>query len=383
MITAASLREYTYRDLAQLAKKKGVRGWHAMRKDELVRALTRVCNNEARTGGSNGAGSGSPNRRSGVHRKNTNSQANNDKSQSKSRSKRVQKQITADERLRDLAQPPASVPRNKKAAHTQRDKLIVMVRDPYWLQVFWQITPASVQRAQAALAEFWHGARPCLRLLAVDDASASNMAETVLREVEIHSGVNHWYLDLHDPPGTYRVDIGYRTTDGRFYAAARSNLVNTPTPGSSDAVDENWTGVAADCDKVYARSGGSDACGTGIEVREILEERMRRPMGSPVVTRYGAGAERLLRNENELHFDVDCELIVFGSTEPDAYVTLSGEPMTLRPDGTFTVRVQLANRRQVIPVVVDSSDGLEQRTIILAIERNTKTMEPVIRGPDE
>ena len=43
-----------------------------------------------------------------------------------------------------------------------------------------------------------------------------------------------------------------------------------------------------------------------------------------------------------------------GSTDPDAYVTLRGEPLTLRPDGTFTIRMQLANRRQVIPVVVDT-----------------------------
>ena len=106
-------------------------------------------------------------------------------------------------------------------------------------------------------------------------------------------------------------------------------------------------------------------------------------MGSPVVTRYGAGAERLLRNEGEFKFEVDCELIVYGVTNPDAYVTLSGDPVTLRPDGTFTVRMQLPNRRQVIPVVSDSSDGLQQQTIVLALERNTKSMEPVIRDPDD
>ena len=362
-----------------------------MRKDELVRALTRASKMGAENGNSHGASrnggksngiapSVATGRSGSMSRKSQN--APNGKGPAKHRNKRVQQQIIAEERLRDLAQPPASVPHNKQVPPADTDRLIVMVRDPYWLHVFWQITPASVYRAQAALAEFWHGARPILRLLAVDDASASNMAETVQREVEIHSGVNHWYLDLHDPPGIYRVEIGYRSTDGRFYTVARSNIVSTPTPGSSDAVDENWSGVAADCEKIYARSGGGDANGKGIEVREILEERLRRPMGSPVVTRYGAGAERLLRNLDEFQFEVDCELIVFGSANPDAYVTLSGDPVTLRPDGTFTVRMQLLNRRQVIPVVADSSDGLEQRTTILALELNTKSMEPVIRDPD-
>jgi hypothetical protein len=42
LITAASLRERTSKDLAQLAKKKGVSGWHSMRKEQLVRALLRL-----------------------------------------------------------------------------------------------------------------------------------------------------------------------------------------------------------------------------------------------------------------------------------------------------------------------------------------------------
>jgi len=37
----------------------------------------------------------------------------------------------------------------------------------------------------------------------------------------------------------------------------------------------------------------------------------------------------------------------------------------------------------VIPAVASSSDGRVQRTIVLAVERNTKTMEPVIRDSDE
>jgi hypothetical protein len=35
----------------------------------------------------------------------------------------------------------------------------------------------------------------------------------------------------------------------------------------------------------------------------------------------------------------------------------------------------------VIPVIASSPDGVEQRTIILAVERNTKVLEPVIRDP--
>ena len=75
-------------------------------------------------------------------------------------------------------------------------------------------------------------------------------------------------------------------------------------------------------------------------------------------------------------------MIIFGSTKPDAHVTLAGEPVKLRPDGTFTVRVSMPDRRQVLPVVASSSDGVEQRTIVLAVERNTKQMEPKIAETD-
>ena len=53
----------------------------------------------------------------------------------------------------------------------------------------------------------------------------------------------------------------------------------------------------------------------------------------------------------EFHFQIDAELIVYGTTEPNARVTLQGEPVQLRADGTFTVRFSLPDSRQIIPAV--------------------------------
>ena len=38
-MTTASLRSYSHKDLAQMARQGGVPGWHSMRKDQLVKAL--------------------------------------------------------------------------------------------------------------------------------------------------------------------------------------------------------------------------------------------------------------------------------------------------------------------------------------------------------
>ncbi|MBL8827807.1 MAG: hypothetical protein JNM18_12590 [Planctomycetaceae bacterium] len=43
----------------------------------------------------------------------------------------------------------------------------------------------------------------------------------------------------------------------------------------------------------------------------------------------------------------------------------------------------MPNARQVIPAVACSIDGLEQRTVVLAVERNTKVMEPVCKDTSE
>ncbi len=125
-------------------------------------------------------------------------------------------------------------------------------------------------------------------------------------------------------------------------------------------------------------SGGYSPSGTSRELQELLEERLRKPLGSPMATRFGAGAIDLGGSE-EMPFALDAEIIVYGAADRNAHVTLKGEPVQLREDGTFAVRLSLPDKRQVIPVVASSSDGVEQRTIILAVERNTKTMERVVR----
>ena len=83
------------------------------------------------------------------------------------------------------------------------------------------------------------------------------------------------------------------------------------------------------------------------------------------------------------HFEIDAELIVYGSTEPNAKVTLQGEHVQLRPDGSFTVRFSMPDCRQIIPAVASSYDGVEERTVVLAVERNTKELEPMIHDGNE
>ena len=260
-----------------------------------------------------------------------------------------------------------------KATEPHQDRIVLLVRDAYWLQANWEITRASVQRAQSALAERWHTATPVLRLLQVGDV-ASNRAETVSRDIPIHGGVDNWYIDVDEPPSRFRVLIGYANENGEFYTLCRSNVVETPRPGECDRLDEHWRDIAEDYERIYSLSGGYDT-DTG-DLKEMFEERLHRSM--PVRGDQGqtVGDPTLLR-QTKLPFEVDAELIVFGKTVPGASVSVGGRPVKLQPDGSFTVRMELPDKRQVLPVTAESRDGMRQRTTVIAVERNTKVMETV------
>ncbi|MGI9455184.1 MAG: DUF4912 domain-containing protein, partial [Aeoliella sp.] len=183
-----------------------------------------------------------------------------------------------------------------------------------------------------------------------------------------------------DPPCNYRAELGYRAGDESYYCLCRSSTVTTPTPGSTDAGQSNWGDVADNADRIFAMSGGYSERGTSMELQQLLEERLQCKLGRPTETRFGNGAGGLQDDQEELRFAVDAELVVYGATSAHAHVTVEGEPVTLRPDGTFMVRMHFPNRRQVVPVVASAPDGVMQKTIILGVERNTKELEPVIRN---
>jgi hypothetical protein len=383
LITAASLNSQTVKDLTQIAKSHSVVGWSSMRKEELIKAIVKAAKASARkkkqvpkkiSAKSTVKAKAAPKKSKAVPALKAPTKV----------SRRIQKINDERDRLKDLTTPVVTKKKRKKPRPAptkpiaaEKDRIVLMVRDSYWLHACWDISRNNVQRAKAAMAEHWHGAKPVLRVFEVESGITTSSAEEVVRDIVIHGGVRNWYVDVVDPPKSYRIDIGYLADNGKFFAMARSNVVTTPHPSSSDDLDENWSEVAQNYEKVFALSGGNEET-TSSDLQELFEERLRRPMGAPIVTRYGAGADNVLRQNRGFAFSVDAELIIYGSTQPNAHVTLAGEPVKIRPDGSFTIRQGMPDKRQVLPVVANSGDGVEQRTIVLAIERNTKVMEPIV-----
>lgn len=258
-----------------------------------------------------------------------------------------------------------------------RDRLALVVRDSFWLHASWEVTRRSVDRARAAMADQWHTVHPILRVVKIDNSGTTANSETIHRDIEIHGGVRNWYIDVSDPPSTFRVLLGYAAGNGRFYELIRSNVVTTPIPGSDESVSTHWADIAKDAERIFALSGGYTDERETKDLQGMFEDHLKRPMGAPALAQFGSGAESGIRRHRHFHFELDAEMIVFGSTHPDAYVTLGGEPVKVQTDGTFSVRVPLPDRRQVLPACACTRDGVDEQTIVIAVERNTKVMEPL------
>jgi hypothetical protein len=398
-MTRDQLRTWNKKDLIELARKRGIDGWYDMDKDELVAKLAAGPKLKKAKKPSHArripakAHARPAHAKVAVHAK-SHSNGHTLKKPLRPQPQKAAARNTSNMPAEDQAERSkydvgvptkdlsAKVPKDLPAGYG-KDRIVVMVRDPYWLHAYWELTRQAVQRAEAALGQDWFGSKPILRLLDVSTYDTTSTSESILRDVEIHGGCNNWYLEVGNPPKSFRVDIGYLSPRGRFYVLARSNVVTTPRAGVSDIIDENWADFdPKSADRIYAMSGGYDPTASSLELKQLFEERLRRPMGSPAVTSFGSGAFPPGK-QRRFWFHLDAELIVYGATEPNARVTLQGEPIKLRNDGTFTMRFSLPDSRQIIPAVAASGDGVEERTIVLAVERNTKELEPMIHDVNQ
>lgn len=68
---------------------------------------------------------------------------------------------------------------------------------------------------------------------------------------------------------------------------------------------------------------------------------------------------------------VNAELVIYGATEPNAQVAISGRPIKLRPDGTFSYRFALPDGDYRLCVVAVSPEGDDQRQAAMRFTRGT------------
>ncbi len=257
------------------------------------------------------------------------------------------------------------------------DNLIyLLVRDPYAIYTYWEIQPDHQQGNLALLGGSWDRVRSVLRIYDTTD----ERHRPIVKDIVLRDMVRSWYIET-EPNHSYFVEIGLLHNDGRYISLARSNHVTTPRSGMSEIIDEQWMSV--DFDKIYALSGGFSVGKSSEELKKLMEERFQ----NAITSGSGAGAVSSLSspvkikpNKRDFRFWLECELIIYGGTEPDAKVTMQGRPVGLRPDGTFTLRYGLPDGKFTFNCRAESADGIEERIITPIISRNTERPSPIFKA---
>ena len=259
----------------------------------------------------------------------------------------------------------------------QKDQLALMVRDPYWLHAFWEIGAKTIERAKVAMGHLWHSAVPLLRLFKVESDGTTHPKKRLIRDIVVHGGVNHWYLDVIDPPSVFQAQIGYMTHDRKFLPLVSSNSVETPQNRVLDELEQldgNWKGVSDDLGRVYKMSSGSNIIP---ELKQVFEEKLGRPMSAPLLSRLRLSQQgpNITKTKRNFSFLVDADVVIFGKTDPSVQVTIRNEPIAVNPSGAFSARFSLPEKRHIFMIEAEGNDGIETQRMIFAIERNTKVLE--------
>jgi hypothetical protein len=246
-------------------------------------------------------------------------------------------------------------------------RVVLMVRDPYWLYGYWDFS-GETYHGLANLFGNWERVPLTMRIYEVTNGQEVSLNH--LYDLPLEHYARSWYIHVDGPQRSYMVDLGYIHPLEGFVTLSRSNMVTTPRDSISDVIDEEWMVIEEDFRRLYRLAGWGHQNANSAEIVESLIKRLEREIGSGAVSSLSSPSKPNPKGRG-FWLTVDAELIVYGATEPDAQVSIDGQPIELRPDGSFTIRVALPDGIQNIPVSARSSDGIETITITPVVQRKT------------
>lgn len=252
---------------------------------------------------------------------------------------------------------------------------VLLPRDPHWLLLYWEIAGAAEAEARRTLGgDVFDQGRPSIRVR----EAGTDAAPERLSLIEVPTDADRWYINVRDG-GECRCEVGRLLPDGSFTALAASNAVLPPPGRVSDTEDERWLTAAGGFEKLLQLSGVEYAGRGSGEIARSLAQRWK--MLRSVFSRAASwGGEEMLSRRREqkrgFRLAADCELVLYGATEPDALVTVSGRKVELDGNGSFSMRFALPpDGTMELPVRAFSPDGAEARGLSIKITRETVTDE--------
>jgi hypothetical protein len=250
----------------------------------------------------------------------------------------------------------------------------LLPKDPGWMFLYWEITADSTARI---IRDHGSGVFETSRqVLRVHDMTSEKADGRRYFDVPVRLEAGNWYVNAPGGGGAYSCELGLVTPSGEFIGIVTSNTVSLPAGRTSAAAGGRWMTVTPDFDKLLELSGVEYAGKGSGEIAGSLARRwetLRSVFSSAAswgATSLSSGL-RYAGPEKKFRLAADCEIILYGATEPGARVTVGGRKVGLTPDGTFSMRFALPDGGTELPVSAVPDDGTEQRQVSISLTRLT------------
>ena len=156
------------------------------------------------------------------------------------------------------------------------DRLVLMVRDPYWLYAYWEITATKMEEITSRYGpNLWEASRAVLRIYDVTGIDFNGSNANCFFDCSLNDQADSWHLNVPEANRTYCVDMGRIFPDGTFITILRSNYVTTPRDTLSDNLDEEWMWIEGIYRMIKYQTGVSSP----LIVEEINERMGMAPLG--------------------------------------------------------------------------------------------------------
>jgi hypothetical protein len=309
-------------------------------------------------------------------------------------------------------------------------KLFLTARDPNWLYANWDLTLEQQRKLNAKSSD----GHLVLRVF------ADKVEGYPLYEIHVHPESRHWFAHVERAGDAYAAELGFYSSLGRWTRVAVSAATITPSDAIAAETEVEFATIPfeypfarlmqivkmavrdniplARAIEELRRKGNTELPQAGtlppakwtpqqeaafakiisiddmrrvwmgsLEITELIRRRLSREISSLSVSSLGvssfSSAFGGMEQQKGFWFNVNAELIIYGATEPNAKVTLGGNQIKLRPDGSFSYRFALPDGKYDLPAVAVSADGTDGRAANLKFSRETEYLGDVGAHPQD
>jgi hypothetical protein len=266
-------------------------------------------------------------------------------------------------------------------------KITILPRDPICIFAYWSISGEFLDKLKKQYGEQnFENSKLVVRVYDTTDINFDGSNANRYFDVFVTPESSSWYINVGEFNRCWCADIGYLTQDGKFIYIARSNKIDMPRYGVSNITDEQWAMLQVEFEKLLRISGVNKIGMSSFDIAKLMRERWEEIVSISLPSSHSHIGSSSFKtntyynqNEQPLHDKVksfwlraDTEIVINGATEPDATLTLKGQPIKLSADGSFSVRFYLPNGEDKYTIEAVSSDGTMKKSITFEVKKDTK-----------